>query len=226
MAEGALIVAIDGPSGVGKSTVSEKISQVLGVPRLDTGAMYRALGLKILATGVDPEERKSVVSVLEDSTIEIGFAADGSLQVLLDGSPVGERIRTPAVSEVTSKISAYPEVRSRMVALQRKFATTEGAIVEGRDIGTVVFPETPLKFFLTARPEVRAERRFRELCQKGHAIDFEALRQDMERRDTRDSEREDSPLADDGSYIRVDTSDLEISEVVEQMVGEIRQRSG
>ena len=228
VAESALIVAIDGPSGVGKSTVSEEISRALGLPKLDTGAMYRAAGLKVLEAGVDPADTGAVVELVEASSIEVRTdpgPPTGSPAVWLDGQPVGSRIRSPRVSEVTSRISAIPAVRRRMVALQRRFAAEQGAVVEGRDIGTVVFPDTPLKFFLTASPEVRAERRFLELTRGGHTIDREAVRRDMERRDARDSGREDSPLADDGTYIRVDTSDLEIPEVVRRMVAEIRQRT-
>lgn len=219
-----MIVAIDGPSGVGKSTVSEEISRALALPKLDTGAMYRAAGLKVLEAGVDPADHPAVETLVEESSIEVRPGV-GSPEVWLDGQPVGSRIRTPRVSEVTSRISAIPAVRRRMVALQRRFAAEQGAVVEGRDIGTVVFPDTPLKFFLTASPEVRAERRFLELSRGGHTIDREAVRRDMERRDARDSGRADSPLADDGTYIRVDTSDLQVSEVVTRMIAEIRRRT-
>jgi len=212
-----LIVAIDGPAGVGKSTVSRRLARRLGVPYLDTGAMYRALGLKVLESGIDPADRAAVETASAQARVSLVGAEDGRFEVLLDGEPVEARIRTPEVSDAASKISAYPEVRRRMVALQQETARRLGGVLEGRDIGTRVFPETPHKFFLSARTEVRGRRRFDELVARGRQMTYEQVLDDLARRDLRDSTREDSPLTHDDSYTLVDTSDLTIDEIVERM---------
>jgi cytidylate kinase len=217
-------VAIDGPAGVGKSTVARLLAARLGVPMLDTGAMYRAVALDVLERGVDPADREAVVAVAAASPVEVAAGAAG-VGIRLAGEPVEPRIRTSEVSEATSRISTYPEVRRRMVELQRRAAERFGAVVEGRDIGTVVFPDTPHKFFLEARNEVRAERRHRDLeAAPGEAPPVEEVRRDLERRDRRDREREDSPLACDETYEVIDTSELSPEEVVERMVRAIEAR--
>lgn len=215
--ERPLIVAIDGPAGVGKSTVSRRLARRLGIPHLDTGAMYRALGLKVLESGVDPADRAAVEAVTAGAQVSLRPGEDGRFEVLLDGEPVELRIRTPEVSEATSTISVYPAVRRRMVSLQQETARRLGGVLEGRDIGTRVFPDTPHKFFLSARTEVRGRRRFKELTAAGRELTYEQVLEDLERRDRRDSTREDSPLAHDDSYTLVDTSDLTIDQVVEEM---------
>jgi cytidylate kinase len=212
-----LIVAIDGPSGVGKSTAARRLARKLGVPFLDTGAMYRAIGLKVLESGVDPSDREAVVAISEAADVSLGRREDGSFEVLLDGEPVESRIRTPEVGEATSAVSAHPEVRRRMVALQREAASHFGGVLEGRDIGTRVFPGTPHKFFLDARSDIRCQRRFDELSAAGRAVTFDQVVEEITRRDRRDSTRADSPLTRDGSYTFLDTSDVSIDEVVEEM---------
>jgi cytidylate kinase len=224
-ASGPLIVAIDGPSGVGKSTAARRLAKRLGVPFLDTGAMYRAIGLKVLENGVDPHDRDQVVAIAAEADVRLGRRDDGSFEVLLDGEPVESRIRTPAVGEATSAISAYPEVRQRMVRLQRDAAGHFGAVLEGRDIGTRVFPETPYKFFLDARSDVRFQRRFDELSAAGRPVTLDQVVAEISRRDLRDSTRLDSPLTRDDSYTFVDSSDLTIDEVVERMAREVERRS-
>ncbi len=219
-----VIVAIDGPSGVGKSTVARRLAERLGVPVLDTGATYRAVALKVLETGLDPEDRPAVLQAAEDAAIDVRRAPDGHLEVMLDGRPVGDRIRTPEVSAATSRVSVHPEIRRRLVALQRRTAARFGAVVEGRDIGTVVFPHTPHKFFLDARPEVRAGRRHGDLMAAGKPSSVGAVQRDLEERDARDSGRQTSPLVCDESYCAVDTSDLTPEQVVDKMVEEIERR--
>ena len=217
-----LVVAIDGPSGVGKSTSARQLAERLGVPMLDTGAMYRAAALAVLEGGVDPGDRENVLARLEAVRIEVRADGAGGLEILLEGEPVAERIRTPAVSDATSRISTYSWVRRRMVDLQRQAAALGGAVVEGRDIGTVVFPDTPHKFFLDADPEVRARRRLEELRQRGHRVELEQVLEEQRRRDERDATRKDSPLVNDGTYHTLDTSQLEPTEVVAMMLRAIK----
>lgn len=219
-----LIVAIDGPSGVGKSTASRRLAGRLGVPFLDTGAMYRALGLKVLESGTDCTDRAAVEAITAKAHVDLHPCEDGRFEVLLDGERVEARIRTPEVSEATSTISAYPEVRRRMVAIQQETAQRFGGVLEGRDIGTHVFPDTPHKFFLDARNDVRGRRRFEELTAAGRSTTYDQVLQDMARRDLRDSTREDSPLTRDDSYTLIDTSDLSIDDVVEEMARVIETR--
>jgi len=212
-----LIVAIDGPSGVGKSTAARQLAQRLGLPFMDTGAMYRAVALRVLEAGVSPYEENAVVGIAGEADVRLGRREDGSFEVLLDGEPVEGRIRTPEVGEATSAISAYPEVRRRLVRLQQEAAGEFGAVLEGRDIGTRVFPDTPYKFFLDSRPEVRFQRRFEELAAAGRPVSYEQVVEEITRRDQRDSTRADSPLTRDGSYTFIDSSDLTIDDVVEAM---------
>lgn len=219
-----LVVAIDGPSGVGKSTVARRLATRLGVPMLDTGATYRAVALKVLEQGVDPEDREAVLAVAESADLELRCGPH-RLEVVLDGRPVGRRIRTPEVSAATSKISVHPEVRRRLVELQRRAAARSGAVVEGRDIGTRVFPDTPHKFFLSASPEVRTSRRHSQLAAAGKTSSVESVRRDIAERDARDSGRRSSPLTYDESYQAIDTSDLTPEEIVERMMAAIEGAS-
>lgn len=221
-----LIVAIDGPSGVGKSTAARSLARRLGVPFLDTGAMYRAIGLKVLESGADPRDRANVLALSEAAEVGLGRRPDGSFEVLLDGQPVESRIRTQEVGEATSAISVHPEVRQRMVRLQREAASQFGAVLEGRDIGTRVFPETPHKFFLDARADVRFRRRFEEIRAAGRPAVYSDVEEEINRRDQRDSTRPDSPLTLDDSYVLIDSSDLSADEVVERMARLIEGTGG
>lgn len=224
MAARPLIVAIDGPSGVGKSTTSRRVASELGIPHIDTGAMYRAIALKAQNATVTLSEPERLAQLAAGSTIE--FEGEiGRQRVLLDGIDVSEAIRTPEISLAASAVSAVSAVRRVLVRLQQDIGHRAGGVLEGRDIGTVVFPETPNKFFLTARPEIRARRRFLELSEKGSDSTFDAVFDEMLRRDGQDSTRADSPLRCDESYHLIDTSDLSIDEVVARIVATVRAGS-
>ncbi len=216
-----MVVAIDGPSGVGKSTVARRVSAALGIPYLDTGAMYRAFGLAVEVNGVDPRDKSAVESLAPEVDIRLDHDEDGEIKVLLDGKPLSDRARSPEIAEITSRISAYPGVRSVLAERQRAAALRFGGVVEGRDIGTKVFPETPYKFFLDADSEVRARRRFEELARDGAAISLEEVALEMKRRDDRDSRRADSPLTHDETYTLIDTSRLSVDEVAAAILASV-----
>lgn len=215
------IVAIDGPSGVGKSTTSRLVATALAIPHIDTGAMYRALALHAIRSGVDLEDEAALGRLA--GGVEIGFETHGEeRRVLLDGHDVSHDIRTSEVGMAASRVSAFPPVRRRLVEMQREIGHRRGGVLEGRDIGTRVFPGTPHKFFLTARPEVRAERRWKELQEKGSQESYEAVLAELQQRDHQDSTRADSPLTWDETYTVIDTSAMSIEEVVSSIVSTVR----
>ncbi|MEM6701074.1 MAG: (d)CMP kinase [Acidobacteriota bacterium] len=217
----ALLVAIDGPSGVGKSTTARALAQRLSIPYVDTGAMYRAVALACLRAGVDPNDSDRVADALQRTDVRPG-TRDGIFVVELDGVELGDEIRTSEVSLATSRVSVHPVVRERLVELQRQFGRRHGGVFEGRDIGTVVFPEAEHKFFLEASPRVRAERRHLELQQRGETLDLDRLETELRERDERDRTREHSPLRADDTYVRIDTGRLLAEEVIELLIEHIR----
>jgi cytidylate kinase len=224
--DGPPIVAIDGPSGAGKSSVARGLAKRLGVPYIDTGAMYRAVGLAARDRGVtlpisDPER---VSEIAERISIEMDVL-EGATRIRLDGRDVSDAIRLPEISLYASAVSAIPAVRRRLVVEQRRMAAERGGVLEGRDIGTRVFPDTPHKFFLTAPLAVRAERRARELALRGTPQPVEAVRAEIERRDHADSTRADSPLTLDPTYTVVDTGGRGVEEIIEDLVARVRARS-
>jgi cytidylate kinase len=219
----ALIVAIDGPSGVGKSTVSKLVARELEIPHIDTGAMYRAIGLAAVRGGVDVHDADALESLAASTAIE--FEPGTPPRVLLDGEDITGLIRTPEISMAASHVSAISAVRRVLVRLQQELGRRNGGVLEGRDIGTKVFPESPHKFFLTARPDIRARRRFEELVAKGQLAQFDEVLADALLRDEQDSTRADSPLSYDESYTVIDTSDLTIGQVVHEIVSHVRSRT-
>lgn len=226
-----LIVAIDGPAGVGKSTAAKALARRLGLPYLDTGAMYRAVALEVLRAGIDPDDLKAVEKFARTVELEVrprqepgGGPAEG-LEVLVRGEPVGELIRTPEVSSATSKIATCSAVRERLVELQQRAGRAFGGVVEGRDIGTKVFPEARHKFFLEADPLIRAERRFSELRSAGREVDKAEVIAELLQRDERDSNRVDSPLQRAHDALTVNTSSRSVEEVVEEMMAVIGSAS-
>jgi CMP/dCMP kinase len=218
------IVAIDGPAGVGKSTVSRRLARVLAIPHIDTGAMYRAVALKALERGVDAADVNMLERLAAESEIE--FQVQGvRLRVWLDGRDVTDEIRTPEVSMAASTISAVPGVRRILVGKQQKLGRRSGGVLEGRDIGTKVFPETPHKFFLTARPEIRAARRQKDLEAKGIHQPFDQVLAETIQRDHQDATRTDSPMTWDETYHIIDTSERTADEVVALIADRIQRGS-
>jgi cytidylate kinase len=213
-----VIVALDGPSGVGKSTVARLVAQRLGLSVLDTGSLYRAMALRVLDAGVDPRDEEAVAALTETTEIEVVSAPDGGTGVRLQGVPVDERLRQPEVSRAASLIAGQAAVRACLLGIQRTAVVAPGAVVEGRDIGTVVFPETPHKFFLDARAEVRARRRLGDLRPGRPQLALEQVQHDIEQRDRRDRERANSPLRAGSGYELLDASDDDAATVAERIV--------
>ncbi|MBN1775444.1 MAG: (d)CMP kinase [Clostridiales bacterium] len=223
-------IAIDGPSGSGKSTLARSVARTLGILYLDTGAMYRACGLKALDLGIDPKDEPRISSMLENLRLDILFE-QGSQRVILDGEDVTERIRMPGVSVAASDISSLRPVRERMVQMQRQIAGKRNVVLDGRDIGSYVLPSAPFKFFLTADPEERAKRRLEEMAVRG-VIDltFEAVLADLKYRDHQDSTRSFAPLVRTPDAIVIDTTSNTPEETLAQLLSylpeEVRSGSG
>jgi len=216
-----MIIAIDGPSGSGKSTLGRMLARALHLLYIDTGSMYRAVALATIEAGVDPHDSEAVVALATRSDIDLE-GDPNSLKVLLNGRDVTEEIRSEAVTAMSSVVSTIPGVRRAMVARQREMGE-RGAVLNGRDIGTVVFPNADIKFFLTAAPEERAERRFKEDQLANHDVSFEQTMAEMIERDRRDSTRVDSPLKAAEDAIVIDSSRLSIDEVFERMMEHVHR---
>ncbi|GAA3516511.1 (d)CMP kinase [Corynebacterium pilbarense] len=224
MENGGLIVAVDGPSGTGKSTMCRALAKRLDAKYVDTGAMYRVATLAVLRAGVDPADTAKVVETTADLPLEVSDDPD-STEVLFAGEDVKAEIRGAEVTKHVSAVSAIPEVRVNLVELQRKLARESGrAIVEGRDIGTVVLPDAPAKVFMTASAEVRAKRRYDQDVAAGREADFDAVLADVQRRDEADSSRATSPLKPADDAVLVDTSEMTPEEVLAALT-EVVERS-
>jgi cytidylate kinase len=231
MTKRAPIVAIDGPAGAGKSTVARRLAEALGFVLVDTGAMYRAVALAADRAGI-PFDDAARVGALAESLVRdaaLAFERDArGVRVKLRGDDVSEAIRTPAIGMGASTVSAIPAVRAALLDLQRQAGARGGVVLEGRDIGTVVFPEAEVKFFLTARPETRARRRHEEQLGRAAPSDrsmtYEETLADVKKRDAQDTERAVAPLRQAEGAVLVDSSDMSIDEAVERMAGIVRAR--
>lgn len=212
-------VAIDGPSGAGKSTIAKRIASALDIDYIDTGAMYRAVGYCLLQLGIDLAQRELLPRLLANMNIDFSKG-----NVLLNGEVVNDKIRTPEVSKMASDASALPEVREKLVDLQRNMGQTKSVVMDGRDIGTNVLTDAEYKFYLTASVEERARRRWRELHEQGVDVDYEQVKADIEARDHNDSTRELNPLRKAEDAEEIDSSDMSIQEVVETILRAIRGR--
>ena len=209
-------VALDGPAGSGKSTIAKALAKDYNILYLDTGAMYRACGLKAIRLGVDPKDAVAVEKMLLDLNVKVEYR-DGKQHTLLDGEDVSSAIRENAVSMAASTISAHPAVRVKMVEMQREIANSMSCVLDGRDIGSAVLPNAKYKFFITADSKVRATRRFKELAERGENVDFDTLHAEIVARDKQDSEREFSPLVCADDAVVIDTSDMTIEQVVAEV---------
>jgi len=212
-----LVIAIDGPAGAGKSTVARKLAERLGLDYVDSGATYRAAALRVLESNVSPDDQGAVSELIGRTTID--FESDGSeSRVLVDGQDVTQSIRTPEVTLVAAKVSRLPEVRRKLMELQRGLARGRGVVMEGRDIGTVVFPQSPLKIFLKADPEERARRRLKDDEKQGRTATLEQTAYEIGRRDQLDAERKISPLVPAPDAFEIDSTYLTADEVVAQIL--------
>lgn len=211
-------VAIDGPAGAGKSTISRAAAKALGYIYIDTGALYRTVGLNALRKGADVNDPQSVIATLtEDLKVELRFI-DGEQRMFLNDEDVSDKIRTPEVSSAASVTSAVPEVRKYLFDLQKNLAKTNNCIMDGRDIGTVVLPDAKVKIFLTASPEARAKRRYDELIGKGMDVKYDDVLADMIKRDYDDSHRAIAPLKQADDAVLADTSDINLEESIELII--------
>ena len=212
-------IAIDGPSGVGKSTIAKALAAKLGYIYIDTGAMFRGIGVYAIDNGLDIENESDISKAAATIDERIEYI-NGEQHVFVNGKDVTERLRTEDVSKAASVVSRYQQVRDKVLELERKLAKTENAIMDGRDIGTVVLPDAAVKLFIIARPEVQAERRYRQLEKSGKLGDatYESILKDIKERDYRDSHREIAPLKKADDAVEIDTSDMEKEEVLEYVL--------
>ncbi len=217
-------VAIDGPAGAGKSTIAKLVAKKLGFTYVDTGSMYRAMALACIREGLKAEDEEKVCLVCEGLDVSLKYDENGAQQVILNGENVNAYIRTEEVGNMTSAIAVYGLVREKLVKLQRKLATEYDVIMDGRDIGTCVLKDAPVKIYLTASSRTRAERRYKELTEKGVECNIDEIEKDIIDRDYRDMHREISPLSQAEDAILVDSSDMNIEQVVNHLVDIIDKR--
>ena len=221
---GYISVAIDGPSGAGKSTVARAAAARLGFVYVDTGAMYRAIGLAVCRKGISGEDTAGIIAALPEIDVRLSYQ-DGAQHVLLCGEDVSDAIRTPEIAYYASKVSAVPEVRKFLLDVQRDMAKKGNILMDGRDIGTVILPDAPVKIFLTASAEKRAERRYLELCQKDRQLTRESVLHDIVERDRQDMTRAAAPLRQADDAVLLDTSDMTLDESIEAVLQIIREKT-
>ena len=217
-------VAIDGPAGAGKSTIARKVAQELGCLYVDTGAIYHTVGLYALRKGADPKNEGEVVPLLEELKVEMQVESDGIQHMYLNGEDVTAQIREPEISRYASAVSALPPVRAFLLDMQRELARTRSVVMDGRDIGTVVLPDATVKIFLTASPEVRAMRRWKELREKGNTDTYEEVLRDVIQRDYDDSHRAIAPLRQAEDAVLADTSELDLEESIQLLLNIVKER--
>ena len=210
-------IAIDGPSGAGKSTLAKSLAEKLGYLYVDTGAIYRTIGLYMYEADIDPKDEAAVLAALPEIEIQLSHGEDGLQRMTLNDCDVTEAIRLPHISLCASAVSAHPGVREFLLEMQRELARTNNVIMDGRDIGTVVLPKANVKIFLTAAPEVRAKRRTDELAAKGQKADYNKILKEIQQRDYQDTHREIAPLKMARDSVKVDTSELDIDQVVAEI---------
>lgn len=211
-------IAIDGPAGAGKSTIAKMVAKKLGFIYVDTGAMYRAMGLYFIRKGIGPEDEAAISAACGDVSITIRYE-DNTQHVILNGEDVSDLIRTEAVGNMTSAASVYPAVRAHLLDLQQNLAANANVLMDGRDIGTCILPDADAKIFLTASTQVRAARRYKELTEKGVTCNLEEIEQDIIERDQRDMNREIAPLKQAEDAVLLDSSDMTIPEVIDAIIG-------
>lgn len=218
-------IAIDGPSGAGKSSLAKQLAKELGYLYVDTGAMYRSIGLYVVRQGVDPRDTEGVTALLPRIQLTIRLM-DGTQHVFLNGEDVSTAIRAEEIGMAASAVSAIPAVRQFLLETQRNLARENNVLMDGRDIGTVILPDAQVKIFLTASDTARAERRYKELVEKGEETDFETVLADIRRRDYQDTHRETAPLKQAADAVLVDTSDLNLEESLAAMKAVIAEKVG
>ena len=216
-------IAIDGPAGAGKSTIAKKLAQELGYVYVDTGAMYRAMAYYFLQQGIDKTDEAAINAAVDGVDVTIRYV-DGAQQVLLNGEDVTGSLRSEQVGNMASNTSVYPAVRVKLVALQQKLAQTTDVIMDGRDIGTCVLPDAQVKIYLTASVGTRAKRRYDELVEKGEKPDLAKIEADIEERDYRDMHREMSPLRQADDAVLVDSSEMNIEQVVSAILEIVKEK--
>lgn len=215
-------VAIDGPAGAGKSSLSRKAAERLGYIYVDTGALYRAVGLKFTRMGADTTLNCDLDKILSETEVDIRFL-NGEQRVFLDGCDVSDEIRTPTASKMASAVSAKPQVRAFLLEMQRRLAENSNVLMDGRDIGTVVLPNATVKIFLTASAEVRAERRYKELCEKGQTVTYKEIYDDMVKRDYNDMHRETAPLKQAEDAVLADTTSLDFEQSLQLILDIVKK---
>lgn len=213
------VIAIDGPAGAGKSTIAKKLADVIGFTYIDSGAMYRAVTLKVLRENIPLKEVGRIIALTEETDID--FRENS---IYLDGKTADKEIREEAVNRNVSYIAAMPEVRKLLVSLQRKISKNKNVVMDGRDVGTVIFPSANVKFYITASVEERADRRYKELKQKGYEAEFNDIKLQIEKRDHIDSTRSDSPLKAASDAIIIDTTGKGIEEVLEEVISNLKAK--